>query len=240
LERSGALQVHRDGNCQSSSATRSQSKDLAQRRSSSRNTATAGCGRSMARRSTELGSPTQPIEIAPGSRRPKRDAPIPDHGRTADDSQEFEAAANLQVFGSATVPGQWNNVKDSYTSSPEATERPSSPRQAAGWYPTAMEIRTEGIAPRLPIANSQPGLTGSGSTGAVLERAGMKQVFIGGALIGSSRSRPRPWAAHDGHLRQSMAICGGMSILIDRQIHSRESQVENRLLILRSKRWLAM
>jgi hypothetical protein len=31
-----------------------------------------------------------------------------------------------------------------------------------------------------------------------------------------------------------------MSILIDSQMHSRESQVENRPLILRSKRWLAM
>jgi hypothetical protein len=28
---------------------------------------------------------------------------------------QFEAAANLQVFGSATVAGQWQNVKDSYT-----------------------------------------------------------------------------------------------------------------------------
>ena len=29
--------------------------------------------------------------------------------------EQFEDAANLQVFGSATVPGRWHNVKDTYT-----------------------------------------------------------------------------------------------------------------------------
>src|SRR5262249_10617449 len=28
---------------------------------------------------------------------------------------EFEAAANLQVFGSTAIPSQWHNVKDAYT-----------------------------------------------------------------------------------------------------------------------------
>jgi hypothetical protein len=40
--------------------------------------------------------------------------------------------------------------------------------------------------------------------------------------------------------RQSTAICERMSILIDRQMHSRETQVENRPLILRSERWFAI
>ena len=37
-----------------------------------------------------------------------------------------------------------------------------------------------------------------------------------------------------------MAICERVSILIDRQMHSCGMQVENRPLIMRSERWLAM
>ena len=37
--------------------------------------------------------------------------------------EEFEAAANLQVFGIAAIPSQWHNVNDAYTpaDSPVAT-----------------------------------------------------------------------------------------------------------------------
>ena len=100
----------------------------------------------------------------------------------------------------------------------------------------------------------RPGLTGSGSTGAVVERDGMKQVFIGGALIGQFEiagrdhgprnvllvTRAKEPTMHYGHPRQSTAICDEMSILIDGQMHSRRTQVENRPLIMRSERWLAM
>ncbi|HEX2687118.1 MAG TPA: DUF4157 domain-containing protein [Kofleriaceae bacterium] len=55
-----------------------------------------------------------PIQMAPG--RPKKEF-IPFKITVAKPMtrEQFEAAANLQVFGAATVAGQWQNVKDSYT-----------------------------------------------------------------------------------------------------------------------------
>jgi hypothetical protein len=56
-----------------------------------------------------------PIQMAPG--RPKKKEFIPFKITVAKPMtrEQFEAAANLQVFGSATVAGQWQNVKDFYT-----------------------------------------------------------------------------------------------------------------------------
>jgi hypothetical protein len=56
-----------------------------------------------------------PIQMAPG--RPKKKEFIPFKITVAKPmtQEQFEAAANLQVFGAATVAGQWQNVKDSYT-----------------------------------------------------------------------------------------------------------------------------
>ncbi|HEU4734438.1 MAG TPA: DUF4157 domain-containing protein [Kofleriaceae bacterium] len=56
-----------------------------------------------------------PIQMAPG--RPKKKQFIPFKIAVAKPMtrEQFEAAANLQVFGTATAAGQWQNVKDSYT-----------------------------------------------------------------------------------------------------------------------------
>jgi hypothetical protein len=49
-----------------------------------------------------------------------------------------------------------------------------------------MEMLAEGIVSHCACRSRirSPGLTGSGSTGVVVERDGMKQVFIGGTWIG--------------------------------------------------------
>lgn len=47
-----------------------------------------------------------------------------------------------------------------------------------------METLTQDTLPRLPIANPQPGLEWFWRHGCVVERDGVKQVFIGGALMG--------------------------------------------------------
>jgi hypothetical protein len=56
-----------------------------------------------------------PIQMAPGKRKKKEFIPIEITVAKPMTREQFEAAANLQVFGSATVAGQWQNVKDSYT-----------------------------------------------------------------------------------------------------------------------------
>lgn len=47
-----------------------------------------------------------------------------------------------------------------------------------------METHAEDTVPRLPIANSQPGIKWFWRHGCVVERDGRKEVFVGGALIG--------------------------------------------------------
>lgn len=47
-----------------------------------------------------------------------------------------------------------------------------------------METLTQDTVLRLPIANPQPGLEWFSRHGCVVERDGVKQVFIGGALMG--------------------------------------------------------
>lgn len=54
-----------------------------------------------------------------------------------------------------------------------------------------MESLAEGTVAGLPIANSQPGIEWFWRHGCVVERGGIKQVFVGGALIGQFAVRDR-------------------------------------------------
>lgn len=56
-----------------------------------------------------------PIQKAPGKPQKKEYIPFKITVGKPMAREEFEAAANLQVFGAATVAGQWQNVKDVYT-----------------------------------------------------------------------------------------------------------------------------
>lgn len=54
-----------------------------------------------------------------------------------------------------------------------------------------MENQAEGNVPRLPIENAQPGVEWFWRHGCVVDREGIKQVFIGGALMGWFDPRDR-------------------------------------------------
>lgn len=106
-----------------------------------------------------------PIQMAPG--RPKKKEFIPFKITVAKPMtrEQFEAAANLQVFGAATVAGQWQNVKDSYTPDQSPVEvlfeaslvqRMRGAANAAGGIDTEASGKVAGAEAREKAFENQP------------------------------------------------------------------------------------